>query len=285
MKLTLGFSPCPNDTFIFDAMVHGRIDTEGLEFDYFLTDVEELNRRAFAGNVDITKMSYHAYAYAANNYLILDSGSALGWKNGPLLISKSPIKQDELSDKLIAIPGRYTTANLLLGIAWPDALNKKEYLFSDIEAALLNEEVDAGLIIHETRFTYHNKGLLKIADMGEYWEKLTDMPIPLGAIVINRSVPDEIALKVNRILKRSLEYAYKDSIASFDFVVGNAQEMNKNVLNSHIKLFVNDFTLELGTEGRAAIEKLYYIAHKMKVIPQMPHRIFLTSPGCEVSDS
>jgi len=285
MKLTLGFSPCPNDTFIFDAMVHGRIDTEGLEFDYFLTDVEELNRRAFAGNVDITKMSYHAYAYAANNYLILDSGSALGWKNGPLLISKHPIKQDELSDKLIAIPGRYTTANLLLGIAWPDAINKKEYLFSDIEAALLNEEVDAGLIIHETRFTYHNKGLLKIADMGEYWEKLTDMPIPLGAIVINRSVPDEIALKVNRILKRSLEYAYKDSIASFDFVVGNAQEMNKNVLNSHIKLFVNDFTLELGTEGRAAIEKLYYIAHKMKVIPQMPHRIFLTSPGCEVSDS
>jgi 1,4-dihydroxy-6-naphthoate synthase len=279
MKLTLGFSPCPNDTFIFDAMVHGRIDTEGLEFDYFLADVEELNRRAFAGNVDITKMSYHAYAYAANNYLILDSGSALGWKNGPLLISKRPIKQDELSDKLIAIPGRYTTANLLLGIAWPDAINKKEYLFSDIEAALLNEEVDAGLIIHETRFTYHNKGLLKIADMGEYWETMTDMPIPLGAIVINRSVPDEIALKVNRILRRSLEYAYKDSIASFDFVAGNAQEMNKNVMNSHIKLFVNDFTMELGTEGRAAIEKLYNIAHKMKVIPQMPHRIFLTSPG------
>jgi 1,4-dihydroxy-6-naphthoate synthase len=277
MKLTLGFSPCPNDTFIFDAMVHGRIDTEGIEFDYFLADVEELNRRAFTGNVDITKMSYHAYAYAANNYLILDSGSALGRKNGPLLISKHQINPDELSDKVIAIPGKYTTANLLLGIAWPEAKNKKEYLFSDIEEALLNEEVDAGLIIHETRFTYFKKGLIKIADMGEYWENLTDMPIPLGAIVINRSVPEEIALKVNRILKRSLEYAYKNSIASFDFVVKNAQEMDRNVMNYHIKLFVNDFTLELGLDGRAAIEKLFTTARMLKIIPEMPPRVFLTS--------
>jgi len=279
MKLTLGFSPCPNDTFIFDAMVHGRIDTEGLEFDYFLADVEELNRRAFAGKVDITKMSYHAYAYAASNYLILDSGSALGRKNGPLLISKRQINQDELSDKLIAIPGKYTTANLLFSIAWPEALSKKEYIFSDIETALINDEVDAGLIIHESRFTYYKKGLLKIADMGEYWEKLTGMPIPLGAIVINRSVPEEIALKVNRILKRSLEYAYKDSIASYDFVVQNAQEMDKDVMNNHIRLFVNEFTLQLGSEGRASIEKLFNIAHDVKVIPEMPHRIFLTSPG------
>jgi 1,4-dihydroxy-6-naphthoate synthase len=277
MKLTLGFSPCPNDTFVFDAMVHGRIDTEGLEFDYFLADVEELNRKAFAGDVDITKMSYHAYAYAANNYLILDAGSALGRKNGPLLISKKIINPDQLSDKLIAIPGKYTTANLLFSIEWPYALNKKEYVFSDIEEALLNDEVDAGLIIHETRFTFHKKGLLQIADMGEYWEKLTNMPIPLGAIVINRSVPEGIALKVNRILKRSLEYAYKDSIASFDFVVDNAQEMESNVLNNHIKLFVNEFTLHLGPEGRIAIEKLFNLAWEMNIIPEMPHRIFLTS--------
>jgi 1,4-dihydroxy-6-naphthoate synthase len=277
MKLTLGFSPCPNDTFLFDAMVHGRIDTEGLEFDYFLADVEELNRRAFTGNVDITKMSYHAYAYAANNYLILDSGSALGRRNGPLLISKKQINPDELSEKLIAIPGKYTTANLLLGIAWPSAVNKKEYLFSDIESALLNEEVDAGVIIHETRFTYNKKGLLKIADLGEYWEKLSNMPIPLGAIVINRSVPEEIALKVNRILKRSLEYANKDALASFDFVVDNAQEMDRNVMNSHIKLFVNSFTLNLGAEGREAIEKLFYYARKQNVVPEIPSRIFLTS--------
>jgi 1,4-dihydroxy-6-naphthoate synthase len=276
MKLTLGFSPCPNDTFIFDAMVHGRIDTEGLEFEYFLADVEELNRRAFTGDVDITKMSYHAYAYVAEKFLVLDSGSALGRKNGPLLISKKIIDHASLSDLRIAIPGKYTTANLLFSIAWPDALNKKEYLFSDIEAALLNEEVDAGLIIHETRFTYQKKGLLKIADMGEYWENLTDMPIPLGAIVINRSVPNDIALKVNRIVRRSLEFAYKDSSASYDFVSRHAQEMDRNVMNNHIKLFVNSFTLDLGPEGRAAILKLLGLAAERKVIPVLPEKIFLT---------
>ena len=132
MKLTLGFSPCPNDTFIFDAMVHGRIDTEGLEFDYLLADVEELNRKAFDSELDITKMSYHAYAYAAENYLILDSGSALGHRNGPLLISKRLINKSELNNAIIAIPGKYTTANLLFSIAWPEALKKNEYLFSDI---------------------------------------------------------------------------------------------------------------------------------------------------------
>jgi 1,4-dihydroxy-6-naphthoate synthase len=276
MKLTLGFSPCPNDTFIFDAMVHGRIDTEGLEFDYFLADVEELNSRAFSGTVDITKMSYHAYAYAADKYLILDSGSALGRKNGPLLISKQHIDPDELPGKLIAIPGKYTTANLLLEMAWPEARNKKEYLFSDIEDLILRGEVDAGLIIHETRFTYSKKGLLKIADMGEYWEKLTNLPIPLGAIVVNRSVPHEIALKINRIVRRSLEHAYNDSVAPFDFVVSNAREMDKDVMNNHIKLFVNDFTLNLGDQGRAAIEMFFSFARERKVIPQLPDKIFLT---------
>jgi 1,4-dihydroxy-6-naphthoate synthase len=277
MKLSLGFSPCPNDTFIFDAMVHGRIDTEGLEFDYFLADVEELNRKAFKGEVQITKMSYHAYAYAAHNYLILDSGSALGRKNGPLLISKREISTDELESARIAIPGKYTTANLLFSIAWPGAIKKTEYLFSDIEKALLNDEVDAGLIIHETRFTYQKRGLKKIADMGEYWEKLTGMPIPLGTIVINRSVPEDVALKVNRILKRSLNYAYRDSVASYEFVAGNAREMDRDVMNNHIKLFVNEFTSDLGQEGRNAIMKLYEIAQKVKVVPEMPARIFLTS--------
>jgi 1,4-dihydroxy-6-naphthoate synthase len=257
-------------------MVHGRIDTEGLEFDYFLADVEELNRKAFEGKVQITKMSYHAYAYAANNYLILNSGSALGRRNGPLLISKKNIDPSELGSMKIAIPGIYTTANLLFSIAWPEVLDKKEYLFSDIESALLNDEVDAGLIIHETRFTYHRRGLKKIADMGEYWEKLTNMPIPLGTIVINRSVPEDIALKVNRILKRSLDYAYADSLASYDFVAGNAKEMESDIMNYHIKLFVNEFTADLGTEGRMAIEKLFSLARSRGVIPELPERIFLT---------
>lgn len=195
MKLTLGFSPCPNDTFIFDAMVHNRIDTEGLQFEYFLADVEELNRRAFAADVDITKMSYHAYAYAASDYFILDSGGAIGYRNGPLLISTTKKKLSGIEDFSIAIPGKYTTANLLFSIAWPKATNKKEYLFSDIDRAILNGEVDAGLIIHETRFTYHRKGLHKLADMGEYWENLTGLPIPLGVIVGKRNLPAEVLLK------------------------------------------------------------------------------------------
>jgi 1,4-dihydroxy-6-naphthoate synthase len=277
MHLTLGFSPCPNDTFIFDAMVHGRIDTEGLEFDYFLADVEELNKRAMTSDVDITKISYHAYAYIAENYLILDAGSALGHRNGPLLISKRRIGIDELSKLKIAIPGKFTTANLLFSIAWPEVVNKTEYLFSKIEDALLEDEVDAGLIIHETRFTYYKRGLHKLADMGEYWEGLTGLPIPLGAIVIRREIPEEIALKVNRVVRRSLEYAYKDSFASYDFVSGNAREMDSTVMNNHIKLFVNEYTLDLGSRGREAILELFRIARQKEVIPVLPERIFLTS--------
>lgn len=277
MRLTLGFSPCPNDTFIFDAMVHGRIDTEGLEFDYFLTDVEELNKKALTAEVDITKISYHAYAYVAENYLILDSGSALGHRNGPLLICKRRIGVSELPGLKIAIPGKLTTANLLFSIAWPEAVNKYEYLFSKIEDAILNEEVDAGLIIHENRFTYYKRGLHKLADMGEYWENMTGLPIPLGAIVIKRSIPDDVAQKVNRVVRRSLEYAYKDSFASYDFVAGNAREMDSTIMNNHIKLFVNEFTLNLGTRGRESIVELFRIAGGKKVIPNLPEKIFLTS--------
>ena len=276
MKLTLGFSPCPNDTFIFDAMVHGRIDTEGLEFDYFLADVEELNLKAFRAEVDITKMSYHAYAYAAKNYLILDSGSALGHRNGPLLISKQKIDPQNIPHLRIAIPGKFTTANLLFSIAWPDATMKKEYIFSDIERALLEDEADAGLIIHETRFTYQKKGLHKIADMGEFWENLTGLPIPLGTIVVSRDLPEDTQLKVNRIVRRSLEYAYKDSFASYDFVTENAREMDSSVMNHHIKLFVNEFSIDLGKKGRLAINELFRISSESKIIPVLPGRIFLT---------
>jgi len=275
MRLTLGFSPCPNDTFIFDAMVHGRIDTEGLDFDYFMADVEELNRRALASEADITKISFHVYSYIAGNYLILDSGSALGHRNGPLLISKHPLNSLELKDKRIAIPGKYTTANLLFSIAWPEAKKKTEYLFSDIEEVLLREEADAGLLIHETRFSYEKKGLRKIADLGEYWENLTGLPIPLGAIVINRKIPEEIAFKVNRILRRSIEFAMKDSSASYDFVSGNAREMDSTVMNRHIKLYVNEYSLSLGKHGKEAVKVLFRIANEKEVIPSLPERIFL----------
>jgi len=277
MKLTLGFSPCPNDTFIFDAMVHGRIDTEGIEFDYYLEDVEQLNRRAFTGQPDITKISTYAYAFVAQNYLILDSGSAIGHRNGPLLISKRKIYPSEIPGLKIAIPGVYTTANLLFSIAWPKAADKVEYLFSNIEQAVLNEEVDAGLIIHEGRFTYFKKGLLKVADMGEFWEKSAGLPVPLGNIVINRRIPADIALKVNRIIHNSLEYAWRDSLPAYDFVVSNAQEMESTVMNNHIKLYVNKFTSNLGKDGKKAISELFRAGFEKGVVPELPDHIFLTT--------
>jgi 1,4-dihydroxy-6-naphthoate synthase len=275
MKLTLGFSPCPNDTFIFDAMVHGRIDTEGLEFEYLLADVEALNRKALRAELDIVKLSYHAYAHVAHNYLILDSGSALGYKNGPLLISKKRLSHNDINTSRIAIPGEYTTANLLFSIAWPDAHDKKVYLFSDIERAILEEEVDAGLIIHETRFTYLKKGLIKIADTGEYWERLTGLPIPLGAIVVNRNLDPEVAKAVSRILRASIDHAYSDSLASYHFVSSNAKEMESDVMNSHIRLYVNEFTRDLGVDGKRAVHRFYEIARERGAIPELPDRIFL----------
>ena len=275
MKLTLGFSPCPNDTFIFDALVNGKIDTEGLEFDYFLADVEDLNRRANTSQTDITKISCHAYAYASWNYLILDSGSALGYGSGPLLVGREQIRDEELSKAVIAIPGRYTTANLLFSIAWPDARNKREYLFSDIVNVLLEGKADAGLIIHETRFTYPEKGLVKIADMGEFWEKLTGLPVPLGFIVVNRRIPSDIALKFNRILRKSIEYAREHSSGQQEFVTSNAREIEGSVISRHIDLYVNDFTLTLGQVGKNAVSELYRIAAEKCVIPEMPESIFL----------
>ncbi|NOZ35001.1 MAG: 1,4-dihydroxy-6-naphthoate synthase [Chlorobi bacterium] len=275
MTLTLGFSTCPNDTFIFDAAVHHKIDTEGIEFELFLADVEELNKKAFEAEIDITKLSYHAYAYAAENYVLLNSGSALGNNNGPLLISKRKIYPDEVNDLKIAIPGKYTTANLLLGIAYPNTKNKIPYLFSDIEDAVSDEEVDAGLIIHENRFTYKAKGLKKIIDLGEYWENKTNMPIPLGGIVINRKHPKDLQLKISNIIKRSIEYAYENPASSLEYIRRYAQEMDAEVMKKHIDLYVNNFSLDLGEEGKKAIKLLYFEAAERNLIPEMPDNLFI----------
>ncbi len=275
MKLTLGFSTCPNDTFIFDALVHNKIDTEGLEFELLLADVEELNNEAFKGEIDITKLSYHAYAYVAKNYKLLGSGSALGNNNGPLLISKHKIYPDEIEDLNIAIPGKYTTANLLLSIAYPTALYKKEYLFSDIEEVVLSSEADAGLIIHENRFTYEEKGLRKIIDLGEFWEEKTQMPIPLGGIVVNRNLADETQQKINRLVRKSLEYAYKNPASSVAFMKQYAQEMNEEIMQKHVDLYVNDYSLDLGEKGRSAIKRLYDEAKTIKGFPEVREDIFV----------
>jgi len=274
MHLTLGFSTCPNDTYIFDAMVHGRIDTEGIEFELIMADIEELNRHAFAAEIDISKISFHAYAYLSDSYLLINSGSTLGFQNGPVIISKYKVFPDEIKNLKIAIPGKHTTANLLLSIAYPEHKNRKEYLFSDIEDVVLSGEMDAGLIIPENQYTYLQKGLKEVVDLGEFWETKTGLAIPLRGIVVNRKFPAEIQRKIDRIMKRSIEFALENPKASYPFVKHHAQEMDDTVMESHLKLYVNDFTSDLGEEGRKAVKMLFSEATKLGVIPKIREDIF-----------
>jgi 1,4-dihydroxy-6-naphthoate synthase len=276
-KLSLGFSPCPNDCFIFDAIVNNRIDLEGLSFDIRMEDVETLNKCAIEGELDCTKLSFHAFAHLSNTYQLLNSGSALGFNCGPLLISKREISNDEiLSNQIkIAIPGKLTTANFLLSIAFPKANQKKEMLFSEIENAVLNNEVDAGLIIHENRFTYEQKGLKKIIDLGEYWENLIHAPIPLGGIVIKRELSFEIKQKVDRIIKKSVQYAFSHPEDSMVFIKQNAQEMDPKVMQQHIKLYVNEFSLDLGDTGKNAVELMMSKAKELNLIPDLNNELFI----------
>lgn len=275
MKLSLGFSPCPNDTFIFDALIHHKIDTEGLEFEVHLEDVEGLNQMAFAQKLDITKLSYHAFAYLQNEYALLHAGSALGNNCGPILIAKEVVPKEEVKDLKIAIPGKYTTANFLLSIAFPKAQQKVEMLFSDIEEAILKEEVDAGLIIHENRFTYQAKGLNKIVDLGEYWEGTTQLPIPLGGIVINRKLDPIVQQKVNRVLKKSILFAFDHPKSALPYIRRHAQEMDETVMYQHINLYVNEFTKDLGIKGKAAVEQLFEVAHQKNIIPKSERTLFI----------
>lgn len=275
MHLTLGFSPCPNDTFIFDAMIHQRVDTEGVTFDVVMEDVETLNLRAFKQELHITKLSYHAFAYLTNHYVLLESGSALGKGVGPLLIAKKPMVKSLVNQSLIAIPGRFTTANFLFSLAYPKALHKKELVFHDIEAAVLAESVGAGVIIHENRFTYQQKGLVKLMDLGAFWEKTTAMPIPLGGIVVRRDVPFDIQQKVQRIMQRSVQYAFENPTASKAFIRENAQEMDDKVMQQHIDLYVNDYTKGLGQEGRKAVLMFFKKAADLNIISHYTSDIFI----------
>lgn len=282
MKLTLGFSPCPNDTFIFDALIHHKIDTEGLDFEVFYDDVETLNQKAMLGELDITKLSYHAFAYVTDKYVLLDAGSALGFGVGPMLICKG--NEDELRERLsthhspltIGIPGKYTTANFLLGLAFPNATDKVELVFSDIENAVLDGRVDVGLIIHENRFTYQDKGLKKIIDLGDYWEKQTGLAIPLGGIVANRNLPLDVQYKINRVLRRSVEFAFANPKSGLEFIRSHAQEMSEDVMYKHIGLYVNKYSIDLGSEGKRAIKLLFDTALEKHIIPHIKTAIFLT---------
>jgi len=277
MNLSLGFSPCPNDTYIFDALVHQKVDTEGLEFDYLMADVEKLNSEAFNETPDVTKLSFHAFMHLAGRYLLLDSGAALGFGAGPMVVSRNLSGMNELAGKTVVIPGRYTTANLLFTLANKSQVEIVELLFSEIENAILSGKADAGVIIHESRFTYQSKGLHKLIDLGEYWEQLTGSPIPLGGIVAHKRLGSEVISKIQRSLRRSVEYANLHKGEANEFIKCNAQEMDEVVMQKHIDLYVNKFSISLGTEGKTAINQMFGYAVAAGIIPELPTDIYASS--------
>lgn len=266
MKFTLGFSPCPNDTFIFDALVNKKIDTEGLEFETVLEDVETLNQWALEEKLDITKLSFAAFFRATENYLLLNSGSALGKGVGPLLIKNEKLIINNVSDLSIALPGINTTANLLFSFAYPEAHNKRLMRFDAIEDAVVNSETDLGVIIHENRFTYQQKGLHKVVDLGELWEEKMQVPIPLGGIAVSQNIKRSVALKIDELIHKSLQYAFAHYPEITEYVKQHSQAMEENVMRQHIDLYVNNYSLDLGKDGKQAIETLHKVFNRINNI-------------------
>lgn len=275
MNFSLGFSPCPNDCFIFDALVHKKIDTQGIDFTVIMEDVEALNQKAFNQTLDITKLSYHAFIYLTKHYSLLNSGGALGFNCGPLLVKQASTKIDDINSASIAIPGKYTTANFLLSLAFPNANNKQVVLFSDIEDAVLSNKIDAGLLIHENRFTYQEKGLEKIIDLGEFWDNLIHAPIPLGGIVVKKEIDLKLKKTIDSLIKQSVEYAFANPESCMTFVKQHAQEMSEDVMKKHIALYVNNFSVDLSETGKNAIQLLFDKATEIGLIEKLDSEIFV----------
>ena len=265
--LTLGYSPCPNDTFIFHALVHGIVRADGLRFAERLEDVETLNRLAAGAELDVTKISYGAAPSLLRDYVLLRSGGALGRGCGPLIVARRELARDDLRTARIAIPGRNTTANLLLRLFAPDAQPGTELVYSDIMPAVARGDVDAGLIIHESRFTYPQHGLVKVVDLGEWWEQTTGHPIPLGGIMARRALGDETIRRIDGAIRRSVEHAFAQPDDSRGYVREHAQEMDDAVAKQHIDLYVNRFSVDLGDEGEAAVRELFARAARAGILP------------------
>ncbi|MBK7884082.1 MAG: 1,4-dihydroxy-6-naphthoate synthase [Chitinophagaceae bacterium] len=275
MKFSIGFSPCPNDTFIFDALVNKKIDTENIEFEAVLEDVETLNQWALQGKLDITKLSYGVLPLVLDKYAILNSGSALGKGVGPLLIKNEELKIKNVEDNLVAIPGRNTTAHLLFLLAYPAAKNKVFLRYDEIENFVL-ENKGLGVIIHENRFTYEQKGLKKIMDLGDFWEIQTNNPIPLGGIVIKKTIDVLTQRNIDLLIKKSIEYAFSNYPVLSTYTCLHAQEMDETIMRKHIDLYVNDFSINLGNEGKCAIQKLLEIYQRVNKIKIDSENIFVS---------
>lgn len=296
--LSLGYSPCPNDTFIFYAMIHGKIDTGGLSFNEVLLDVETLNQKALNAELDITKASYAAYGHLRDNYTLLRAGGALGRGCGPLVVAKHDYAMEDLRNKRIAIPGRLTTAYLLLQLfdsafvgaysngrdypaptptPYPQSLTPAviEMPFHKIMDAVANEEVDAGLIIHESRFTYPSYGLKQIMDLGEWWEKDTGLPIPLGCIIARRSLGDTMNVRIDRTIRQSVKYALNKRTEPMAYIKEHSQELSEDVINQHIDLYVNNFSIDISQEGEKAVSELISRAEDAGVIPRSLKNLFI----------
>ncbi len=253
MKLHLSISPCPNDTFMFDGIVNGRIDSEGLEFEVAFHDIEVLNAGVLQMQPDVSKISCAVLPAISEHYRLLDSGAALGRGNGPLLVRR---KGESGALKHIAVPGVHTTANALVGKLFPEIEERTPMLFSEIAVAVERGDFDGGVLIHEGRFVYERRNLELVADLGLEWEARTQLPLPLGGIVVKRDLPEDVQQKVERVLRRSIEYAFANPMTSREFVKQHAQELEDDVIDKHIALFVNDFSLSLGEEGHAAMTTL-----------------------------
>lgn len=274
-SLTLGYSPCPNDTFIFYALVHGRIGPDNITYRVRLEDVETLNLLALGSELDVTKVSFHAFGFVRDNYVLLRSGGALGKNCGPLLIASQDIAPLDVAGEKIAIPGMYTTAHLLLNLYLGSGIQVVAMPFFQILDAVQKGICRAGLVIHEGRFTYHKYGLNKILDLGQWWEATTGLPIPLGGIIARRALGVDMIKRLESLIKSSITYSLTHREEPKGYIRSHAQEMDEQVIKQHIDLYVNSYSLNLEKEGRRAVEHLFALAEEQGLVPKSTKSLFM----------
>ncbi|MCG8653052.1 MAG: 1,4-dihydroxy-6-naphthoate synthase [Pirellulales bacterium] len=276
--IRLGISTCPNDTFAFDGLLNHRVDWRGLDFQVELLDIQQLNDRLFGGDFDVAKTSFHAALHLAGRTIVLPSGSALGFGVGPLLLSAHPDCLPDSPSQVTLCPGQHTTAAMLFTLFYPQTTQVKHRVFSEIMPALKRREADFGVCIHEGRFTWQDEGLGLVEDLGTRWEQTTGCPLPLGGLVADRQLPHDTALTVQQVVRDSLDHALAHREQALPTMRKYAQEFDDDVLMKHVDLYVNDWTLDLGTTGREALQKLSQMARSLGLISPSTPALEVLSP-------